>query len=365
MATSTSPRRERPAFFDGQQLEAGDLQDLESYGSELRWLHNRSLHQPGIGNGFAVAGERGDREVVVGAGYALDVDGREIVLTTEERQPVPAVASEPDGRSVFFDLTIAYADEDDLKPAETRAGVCLPGGAVRRLEAPRFCWVRLKRDDQGKPLPEDAALGRDVEQGRRIRLARVEVLNCELRAPVSIDQRREARPPKLPYVVAGITTPERDGTWTSVTDQLTAAEANIDWKTLVGEEETKVEKAVDHFMEGFFAFTRSVNTCAAGFESTPWYTAQIVGPRIVGPPADEGQAGTFLLVEQVHVQSATPGSFTAFLLVSILRIRRPSDGEGGNVEKESCDPEQNFKDLAAVADWIQRCWQLSWMGVEP
>src|SRR3954468_19224942 len=109
MATSTSPRRERPAFFDGQQLEAGDLQGLESYGAELRCLHTRSLHQPGIGNGFAVAGARGDREVVVGAGYALDADGREVVLTTEERQPVPAVASEPDGRSVFFDLTIAYA----------------------------------------------------------------------------------------------------------------------------------------------------------------------------------------------------------------------------------------------------------------
>ena len=360
MATSTSPRRERPAFFDGQQLEAGDLQDLESYGSELRWLHNRSLHQPGIGNGFAVAGARGDREVVVGAGYALDVDGREIVLTTEERQPVPAVASEPDGRSVFFDLTIAYADEDDLKAAETRAGVCLPGGAVRRLEAPRFCWVRLKRDVQGKPVPEDVALGRDVEQGRRIRLARVEVLNCELRAPVSIDQRREARPPKLPYVVAGITTPERDGTWTSLTDQLNAAEATIDWDALTGGE-VSVKNAVSRFMEGFFAFTRTVNTCAAGFESTPWYTAQIVGPRIVGP-VDEGQAGTFLLVDQVHVQSATPGSFTAFLLVSILRLRTPSDD---GVKEASCDPEQNFKDFAAVAGWIQQCWQLSWMGVEP
>ncbi len=62
---------ERQQFFDGQRLLASDLQGLEAFHRQMRELHNRSLHQPGIGNGFAVSGERGDRQVTIGAGYAL------------------------------------------------------------------------------------------------------------------------------------------------------------------------------------------------------------------------------------------------------------------------------------------------------
>ena len=63
-------------FFDGQQLFASDLQGIEVSDREQRELHNRSLHQPGVGNGYAVSGPKGDREVVVQPGYALDADGR-------------------------------------------------------------------------------------------------------------------------------------------------------------------------------------------------------------------------------------------------------------------------------------------------
>ena len=42
----------------------------------MRWLHNRSLHQPGVGNGYKVTGTQGDRQVTIGPGYALDAYGR-------------------------------------------------------------------------------------------------------------------------------------------------------------------------------------------------------------------------------------------------------------------------------------------------
>ena len=74
---------ERQRFFDGQRLFADDMQAIEAFNREMRWLHNQSLHQPGVGNGFAVHGKKGDREVAVGAGYAIDDLGREIGL----RQP--------------------------------------------------------------------------------------------------------------------------------------------------------------------------------------------------------------------------------------------------------------------------------------
>jgi hypothetical protein len=99
---------ERLQFFNGQRLFASDLQGLEAFNREMRWLHDRSLHQPGIGSGFAVYGKKGDREIKIKPGYAIDSLGREIVLTETWIEPVPPVASEDDGKSVFYDLTVSY-----------------------------------------------------------------------------------------------------------------------------------------------------------------------------------------------------------------------------------------------------------------
>jgi hypothetical protein len=367
MVTSSSPRRrERPAFFEGQLLGAGDLQDLEAYGSDLRWLHNRSLHQPGIGSGFPVIGEKGDREVVVGPGYALDADGKELVLTSEVRLPIPAVAAERDGTSVRFDLTIAYADEADLKEAETRDGICYPRGAVRLLEAPEFCWVRLERDESGGFSVANPTRRVEILEGHRIRLARIEVLNCELRSPVALEQRREARPPRLPYLVAGLTSPEPDGSpaWTPVGSD---ADGNLHLPIA----------APSHFL---FAFTRVVNTCGAGFESTPWYTAHVIGPRIVGNPTPgQGQEGQFLIVDQVHIQQAERDRFTAFLVVAVVPLGEfhpvPLLAMVGGPAGAGATPAATNKDCgqldpdsvsstAEVVKWIQCSWQLSWLGVE-
>lgn len=385
MVTPTSPRRrERPAFFEGQLLGAADLQDLEAYGSELRWQHNRSLHQPGIGSGIPVTGEKGDREVVVGAGYALDADGREIVLTSEVRLAIPAVAAETDGTSVRFDLTIAYADERDLKQSETREGICYPRGAVRLLEAPEFCWVRLQRDESGGYFPVLPTRKTEILEGRRIRLARIEVLNCELRSRVALEQRREARPPRLPYLVAGLTTGE--------------------WAPLGPNRDGKLNLPIWFPRDFLYAFTREVNTCGAAFESIPWYTAHVVGPRVVGDPTDQDHEGQFLIVDQVHIQKAERDRFTAFLVVAIVPLGEPEviltvamvegPGAGGPVvgggpaggggptpvsggspaaggtiaaatgaASAALDPD-SLSTTKDVLDWIRTTWQLSWLGVE-
>ena len=156
---------ERPQFFDGQQLFAADLDGIVAFHRAMRWLHNRSLHQPGVGNGFAVSGRRGDREVPVQPGYALDSEGRELVLLETHVEPVPPVAGEPGGGPAFFDLVVSYPSDDDLEEAETREGVCLPRGVVRLREHPVFCWVRLIRDvnDRLRPLSEAQAL--EIQNG--------------------------------------------------------------------------------------------------------------------------------------------------------------------------------------------------------
>jgi hypothetical protein len=207
---------ERPQFFNGERLFAEDLQGLEGFNREMRWLHNRSLHQPGIGNGFAVRGRKGDRTVTVEPGYAIDAQGREIVLVDTEELDVPPVAGESDGSAVFYDLAILYPDDATLEVVETRAGVCAPRGVVRLREKPVFCWVRLKRTEAGSTATAqngsqikeslaaaDARLRAAIEQGMFLVLARAEVLNCQLNQDLSIAERRNARPSLGPHIACG------------------------------------------------------------------------------------------------------------------------------------------------------------------
>jgi hypothetical protein len=193
---------ERLQFFDGMRLFGDDLQGLEAFNREMRWLHNSSLHQPGIGNGFAVSGKRGDREVTIGAGYAIDKYGREIVLLQERREPVPPVAGDPrDGSPVVYDLVVSYPADEILEEVETRAGICDSRGVTRLREEPLFCWVKYRRSEITNQYgAEDPGLAADIESGIRLVLTRVEVQNCQLKKDVSLAERRNARPASTPLI---------------------------------------------------------------------------------------------------------------------------------------------------------------------
>src|SRR5947209_1491963 len=99
-------------FFDGQALEAADLQSIDNFNREMRWLHNRSMHQPGVGSGLTVLGSKGASAVTIKAGYAIDGAGREIVLTHDLEVPVPPVPGDaPPGKKAmakYFALTLSY-----------------------------------------------------------------------------------------------------------------------------------------------------------------------------------------------------------------------------------------------------------------
>ena len=110
-----------------------------------------------------------------------------------------------------------------------------------------FCWVRL-----GPPpdrLPVDAALRDEVQSGMRLRLARAQVLNCKLERPLSLAQRRNAKPAEQPYVASG--------------------RAQVDWKFPSG----TTPVGVGLHMIG------TVDTTAAGFRTPPCYSAQLLGSR--------------------------------------------------------------------------------------
>src|SRR6202167_838661 len=94
----------RIQFFNGERLFASDLQSLEAFNREMRWLHNQSLHQAGVGSGFQVVGNTGDRQVTISPGYAIDSCGREIILTENQVKAIPPVADHGSRRAVLYEL---------------------------------------------------------------------------------------------------------------------------------------------------------------------------------------------------------------------------------------------------------------------
>lgn len=326
IAASTRPI-ERIQFFNGQRLFASDLQDLEEFNRLMRWMHNETLHGPGVADGYAVAGNKGDSQITVQPGYAIDSQGREIVLTKAITLQVPPVANDGQGNAVYYDLVVSYPDDSALTEAETRDGVCVSRSAVRLREAPTFCWAELvpTSDPTGSTAAINAdrqaklaALNQDIESGNRIRLARAEVFNCQLNQPLSVAERLNARPATQPFISAG-NTASLTKTWTATPSPLG------------------------------ITITLPLDTSAAQFRSVPRYFANVVGDRtvqvtIVGNPKPQ----TLVIDGFVRVDSPTVTGFNLSLLIPSILI----------------DHSLDLTKVAAVLPAALTNWYVVWMGVE-
>ena len=313
---------ERIQFFNGERLFASDLQALEAFNREMRWLHNQSLHQAGVGSGFQVLGNLGDRQVTISPGYALDSCGREIILTENKVFPIPPVADNGSGGSVFYDLTISYPNDSDLTPSEIRDGICMPAGVVRLREQPVFCWVRLS-DDPSNRQPVDARLKSWIKTGLFIVLTQVEIFNCQLKQPVSTVQRRNARPAKQPKIACG------------------SQMGGLLWSlpTPVGASGTATGMSF-----ASYSYALNVDTSAAAFQATPFYVARLIGPRqFMTAVGLQGGSSPFFADALVNIISPTPKGFVAQAFPIYA---------GGNVSLPS--------DITAAV----QSWNVGWMGVE-
>jgi hypothetical protein len=257
------PNLERITFFNGQRLTAEDLTAVQNANQQLRALHNRSLHGWGIAAGFSVIGNQGDTAVEIGSGYAIDCQGREIILTNAVTKSVPAVASAADGTAATYYLVASYVDNSGQTVLQNRAGVCMPSGTVRLTEAPELTWV--------SPI--------DIDPTTQVILGQISVLNCQLSVPVNLAVRRFARVSSQPYIGAGETPvpSAMQPVW-----QL--------WQPGGG--------------EGIGVIC-TVDTSAANFNTTPSYIAHIVGSRSWVLPS--GAPG--LLLPFTSVVNASPTNF--------------------------------------------------------
>jgi len=113
-------------YFTHQFLREQDFKDEQAYHVEMRRLHNRMMHGWGVVEGLEVK-KKGDREITVQPGLAIDNLGREIVLT----EPVSRDLSSFERSSHTF-VTIAYAETWDKADHHSTGGV---DGYTRVTEA--------------------------------------------------------------------------------------------------------------------------------------------------------------------------------------------------------------------------------------
>ncbi len=309
------PELERAQFFDGQLLTAADLEAGLQRLRDLRWLHNRATHGWGIAVGFAAEGTAGGNVVTVGAGYAIDISGREIVALQETVLEVPPIAGTATGEPRELYLTASYLEDDELETVTKRLGVCGASGAVRRLEQPL-----LRFQD-----PTDKTSAERYREGQDIVLATVEVLECVLfDAPATV-LRRQLHRRSTAYAAAGTTRAgATEWTWWPTTGDPAAVQTVVD-------------------------------TSAAGFGRIPVYSANVVGDRIVA----RSSFGIFeiqhLLDGQVVIADPTAQQF-------VLRMLLPRNLQLGVLRDLNADARFSTATLSALR--ADARWYVSWMGVE-
>lgn len=273
-SSSEIPELERPSFFDGQRLTAADLAAIHEYHRQLRWLHNRSLHNWGIAFGLEVSGARGDHSVQIRPGYAIDCEGHDVILSEEVVMNVPAVAGASSGGPATYYLTASYLSEEDQSPELTRAGVCDTSGAVRYAEEPRVRWQD----------PADTEADSRYRAGEDLVLAMVKVENCAIAEAVTDAGRQEARPATQPYVAAGKT-----------------AAGATPWH-LWPDEAAPV------------GVTTTVATTTAGFRTTPRYQAHVMGSRLVAA-GDDPESVDYVVDGYAQVADPTSASFELLVIL--------------------------------------------------
>lgn len=316
MSSSTDiPILQRPDFFDGQQLLAGDLTNVQHYQRELHWLHNRSLHGWGIAFGLAATGARGDRVVHIQPGYALDCVGHDLILSEMLEMPVPAVARASDGGDATYYLTASYADDESLTP-ETRDGVCGTSGAVRRPEQPVIRWQD----------PDDTAAESRFRRGLDIILGTIKVRNCQLSEDVSGAARRSAVPVAQPYIASGT--------------------------TLAGSTVWRFWPDADNPA----GVMTTVSTASAGFRMTPRYQAHVVGQRHFAVLFINGSDTAIV---DGYAQVVNPAS-TEFDLVVVL----PQGSIRTAHLPLTLNPPEVLTEPFLAKLQIELEWHVVWMGIE-
>jgi hypothetical protein len=104
---SESSSLKRPHFFSGKLVTSEDLELEQQYFREKLKRHNRTLHGFGIVTGLKVSVSAG--QIIVEPGLALDCEGNEVIVDTEQSILTPASF---DKRNWFVNVRFVEWDDD-------------------------------------------------------------------------------------------------------------------------------------------------------------------------------------------------------------------------------------------------------------
>ena len=128
----------RPHYFTYQFLREQDFKDEQAYHMQMRRLHNSMLHGWGVVVGLEVK-KKGEREITITPGMAINNEGRELVLT----EPVHRDLSSFERNSHTY-IALAYTETWDEADLHSAGGV---EGYTRVTETPE---IREKRHEPPK-----------------------------------------------------------------------------------------------------------------------------------------------------------------------------------------------------------------------
>jgi hypothetical protein len=227
---------ERINWRDGQLLTSRDLRDDQNAEDLLRYMHVRYLHKTwGIVEGLVVNAPDVSA-VSVSEGYALDIEGRELLVavTTTVAVPVEIITSTTMYLVISRDLDDGphskcgcYSSTVDLST------LCLGVSAVKRFEQGKLSWKTVH----------------EVRRGLDVLLARILIQNGKIASSVDTSVQHRA------------TTFARPKVWADKTQQ-----NQTGWSDLNSEQTSEIQATVD--------------TSNAGFIKKPAYFASLVGASL-------------------------------------------------------------------------------------
>jgi len=185
MNTGQMIELERLRYWQGQELRHRDFNDQLAAAAQLRWWHNRALHNTfGISYGLettpipARPPQMGIAEIRVEPGLAYDCFGRELLLQKQEEVPIPKV-SIPTVEEMT--LLIRYRETSQLFICRGTDALCSGANDVISYEHPDFIWLPSPavQVSDGVPIAQ-IWLGNSIELG---------VWPIGLRIPPSLAQR--------------------------------------------------------------------------------------------------------------------------------------------------------------------------------
>lgn len=297
----------RQLYRQGQTLLAGDFQQQLRTEDQIRWWHNRAVH-----NSYGLAWQQAnpsldDKKPAINLPPTLAYDcfGREVLFT----DPCSVALPDPPKAGESFEpmLLIARVDDAPLECPIDGAGA-FPGCCSNRR--PSLCWVTRKCWSFRDGVP----------------VSWIEFDNGEFR--ISTDSLPRAQALARHHIGAGASLPGKTP-WKLLQFQWTDFDFDPDMQRLAR------------------IFTAEIDTSTAGFTDTPCYFAWLLGPRYdIADPAAINIFGGWVDEEE-------PDRFRFSILVAVAPRSLTS---GGNSDDPVADAFGKFNQDKKLS--------VLWVGVE-